>query len=71
MKRACWPFSDSADCGRKKCHFRANVRTTRDCLALGWTRQTPERRALTDGYYGGIGGAGLVLVDLLLRYTPK
>jgi hypothetical protein len=38
----------------------------------GWTRQTLEDRALTDGLAGGIFAAVLMLIDLTLRYlVPK
>jgi hypothetical protein len=37
-------------------------------LALGWPRHRIERRALTDGYLGGMFGAIIAVLDLLLRY---
>jgi hypothetical protein len=38
-------------------------------LALGWSRREIGDRALTDGYIGGAIGAGLALVDVVLRYV--
>ncbi|HXS34814.1 MAG TPA: hypothetical protein VN758_13680 [Solirubrobacterales bacterium] len=37
-------------------------------LARGWARQRIERRALTDGYLGGVVGAIAALIDIVLRY---
>ncbi len=37
-------------------------------LLAGWPRPALERRVLSDGYYGGIIGAVLALVDLGIRY---
>jgi hypothetical protein len=37
-------------------------------LAVGWSRQRIERRALTDSYLGGIVGAAVAIIDLILRY---
>jgi hypothetical protein len=37
-------------------------------LAQGWSRQRIERRALTDGYVGGVFGAVVAFVDIILRY---
>lgn len=37
-------------------------------LALGWSRSDIEGRALSDGYIGGAIGAGVALLDILLRY---
>jgi hypothetical protein len=37
-------------------------------LAAGWPRQRIERRALTDGYLGGMVGAVVAVIDLILRY---
>jgi hypothetical protein len=38
-------------------------------LATGGSRQSIERRALTDGYLGGIIGATVSLIDVILRYA--
>jgi hypothetical protein len=38
-------------------------------LAAGWSRKRIERRALTDGYLGGIFGAAVAVVDVMLRYS--
>jgi hypothetical protein len=35
-------------------------------FVLGWSRQSLERRALTDGYLGGLLGATAALIDLVL-----
>jgi hypothetical protein len=37
-------------------------------LARGWSREQIERRALTDGYLGGIIGAAAAVIDIILRY---
>jgi len=37
-------------------------------LAAGWSRLRIERRALTDGYLGGILGAAAAICDLVIRY---
>jgi hypothetical protein len=37
-------------------------------LAGGWSRPRIERRALTDGYLGGVLGAAAAICDLVLRY---
>ena len=37
-------------------------------LAVGWPGRRIERRALTDGYLGGILGGVVAAVDLILRY---
>lgn len=37
-------------------------------LARGWARQRIERRALTDGYMGGMVGAIAAVIDIVLRY---
>lgn len=34
----------------------------------GWSRESLERRVLTDGYLGGMCGAVVVTVDLVVRY---
>jgi hypothetical protein len=38
-------------------------------LAAGWPRQRIERRALTDGYLGGVIGAAIAVIDVILRYA--
>jgi hypothetical protein len=38
-------------------------------LAVGWSRRRIERRALTDGYLGGLFGAAMAICDLILRYV--
>jgi len=37
-------------------------------LAAGWSRSRIERRALIDGYLGGIFGAAVAIFDLIMRY---
>jgi hypothetical protein len=37
-------------------------------LAAGWSRSRIERRALIDGYLGGIFGAVVAVFDLIVRY---
>lgn len=37
-------------------------------LAFGRPRQDLEERVLTDGYFGGLLGIGVVLLDVVLRY---
>lgn len=37
-------------------------------LAVGWPRWRVERRALTDGYLGGLIGMAAAIVDAILRY---
>jgi hypothetical protein len=37
-------------------------------LTRGWARERIERRALTDGYLGGIVGAVAAVIDIVLRY---
>lgn len=37
-------------------------------LARGWSRERIERRALTDGYLGGVVGAVAAVIDIALRY---
>lgn len=37
-------------------------------FAAGWPRSRIERRALTDGYLGGLCGAAMAVCDVLLRY---
>jgi hypothetical protein len=37
-------------------------------LLRNWSRREFERRALRDGYLGGVCACGFVLVDLLMRY---
>jgi hypothetical protein len=37
-------------------------------LALGWPRGDLERRALRDGYVGGLVAVALMLFDLVMRY---
>lgn len=37
-------------------------------ILRGWPRTLLDERVLTLGYFGGIAGAGLALVDVILRY---
>lgn len=37
-------------------------------LVLGWSKLDIGNRALTDGYIGGVIGAGVALADILMRY---
>jgi len=37
-------------------------------LLLGWSRRSIGDRAVTDGYVGGVVGAGVVVIDMVLRY---
>lgn len=37
-------------------------------LVLGWSRRDLEKRALRDGYVGGLFAVALMLFDLVMRY---
>jgi hypothetical protein len=37
-------------------------------LVLGWSRHSIGDRAVTDGYVGGVVGAAVAVIDVVLRY---
>ncbi len=38
-------------------------------LIAGWSKRAIGDRALTDGYIGGLAGASIAILDVLLRYV--